>query len=124
MIDELEISYHNRNQSYRKAELAMDIVCQVVTRLDFAFVLKKCVFQPVQCLTHLEFIVESITETFFFCQRIKSGSFQSWGSILSCMEFEARSFQRFAGKCILSLWLYSCKVIYIEGKGSIIGVLK
>lgn len=65
MIDELEISYHNRNQSYRKAELAMDIVCQVVTRLDFAFVLKKCVFQPVQCLTHLEFIVESITETFF-----------------------------------------------------------
>lgn len=64
LIDELEISYYNRNQSYRTAELALDIVCQVFTRLDFAFVLKKCVKQPVQCLTHLGFMVESITEAF------------------------------------------------------------
>lgn len=111
LISELETSYYDRNQGYRKAELALYIVCQVFTRLGYTFGLKKCVFQPVQCLKHLRFVVDSIKQAFILPKdKIKRFS-ELREYFLSCRELEVRSLQRFAVYFFL-FGYSSCKVIH------------
>lgn len=120
LISELETSYYDRNQGSRKAELALYIVCQVFTRLGNTFGLKKCVFQPVQCLKHLGFMVDSIKQAFILPKDKIMRFLELREYLLSCSELEVRSLQRFAGKCIsFSLAIPAAKLYSIEVNRSI-----
>lgn len=120
LISELETSYYDRNQGSRKTELALYIVCQVFTRLGYTFGLKKCVFQPVQCLKHLGFMVDSIKQAFILPKDKIKRFLELREYLLSCSELEVRSLQRFAGKCIsFSLAIPAAKLYTIEVNRSI-----
>lgn len=120
LISELETSYYDRNQGSRKAEHALYIVCQVFTRLGYTFGLKKCVFQPVQCLKHLGFMVESIKQAFILPKDKIMRFLELREYLLSCSELEVRSLQRFAGKCIsFSLAIPAAKLYTIDVNRSI-----
>lgn len=108
-----------------RLSLLLYIVCQVFTRLGYTFGLKKCVFQPVQCLKHLGFIVDSIKQAIVLPKdKIKRFS-ESREYLVFCWELEVRSLQRFAGKCIsFSLAISAAKLYTIEVKRSISWCLK